>query len=123
MAGGRSRKHEVKVSETEADLLAAKAAGLGVSVPRLLVECALSPVSGETSSERRAAMAELFAVHRLLAAVSNNVNQMARVANSTKQIAAREELVAMASAVRQVAARVDGCVEVIGAIGRGAKRR
>jgi hypothetical protein len=55
----RSREHErrrvyqqVTLSEDEQQRLRRRAAGLGVSVPRLLVESALSGV--ETLAERRA---------------------------------------------------------------------
>jgi hypothetical protein len=55
-----------------------------VSVPRLLVESALSGV--ETPAERRAWIAELFELRRLLATVANNVNQLARTANTTGEL-------------------------------------
>jgi hypothetical protein len=64
--------------------LHARAAELGVSVPRLLVESALSEV--ETPAERRAWIAELFELRRLLATVANNVNQLARTANTTGEL-------------------------------------
>jgi hypothetical protein len=67
-----------------------RAAELGVSVPRLLVESALSGV--ETSTDRRAMVVELFEVRRLLATVANNVNQLARVANTSGEVGASERL-------------------------------
>jgi hypothetical protein len=51
-------------------------------LPRLLVESALS-ADVETATERRQAIAELFETQRLLATVANNVNQLAKVANTT----------------------------------------
>lgn len=121
MVGGRSRKHEVKVSEAEADALALRAAEVGISVPRLLVESALSP-AGETVSERRVALVELFAVHRLLASVSNNVNQIARGVNATHQGPEAGVLDATLAAVRSTLERVDECVEGIGAVDRRGRR-
>lgn len=67
-----------------------RAAELGVSVPRLLVESALSGV--ETSTDRRATIAELFEVRRLLATVANNVNQLAKVANTSGEVGVSDRL-------------------------------
>jgi Bacterial mobilisation protein (MobC) len=55
-----------------------------VSVPRLMVESALSGV--ETPTDRKRMVAELFEVRRLLATVANNVNQLARSANISGQV-------------------------------------
>ena len=67
-----------------------RAAELGVSVPRLLVESALS--GGETSTDRRAMIAELFEVRGLLAPVANNGNQLAKVANTSGEVGGGERL-------------------------------
>lgn len=80
-----------------------------VTVPRLLVESALATSVGETPSERRNAMVELFGVHRLLAAVSNNVNQIARATNATGEV--HEDLVQTLRAVRRTAQRVDDAID------------
>ena len=77
----------------------------GVTVPRLLVESALAAETGETSTERRNAIAELFRVHRLLAAISNNVNQMAKATNATGEV--QDDLVETLRAVRRTAGRID----------------
>ncbi len=81
-----------------------------VSIPRLLVESALAADAGESATERRDALAELFAVHRLLAAVSNNVNQIARVANATGEVPTAEVSATLA-AVRRTAERIDMVVD------------
>jgi Bacterial mobilisation protein (MobC) len=75
---------KVKLTVEERDELRAKAAELCVSVPRLMVESALSGV--ETPTERRRLVAELFEARRLLATVANNVNQLARSANISGQV-------------------------------------
>lgn len=54
-------------------------------------------------------MAELFALHRLLAAVSNNVNQMARATNATGEVQA--EMSATLDAVRRTAVRIDDAID------------
>lgn len=112
VAGGRRLRHEVKVSVEEEARLVLLAAGLGVSVPRLLVESALASERGVTVSERRDALAALLAAHRLLARVSTNVNQLARVANATGAVGA--ELSATLEAVRRVSGRLDVAVEGLG---------
>ena len=80
-----------------------------VTIPRLLVESALASATSETPTERRNAMAELFALHRLLAAVSNNVNQMARATNATGEVQA--EMSATLDAVRRTAVRIDDAID------------
>jgi hypothetical protein len=75
---------QVTLTEAERGQLRARAAELGVSVPRLLVESALSGV--ETPTDRKQQIAELFEVRRLLATVANNVNQLARSANISGQV-------------------------------------
>ncbi len=81
-----------------------------VTVPRLLVESALS-ARGETPTQRQDVLVELFAVRRLLAAVSNNVNQIARHANAGEEFPrdARAALVA----VRRVVERIDATMETV----------
>ena len=95
MNRGREREprrvyQQVTLSEDEQQRLRVRAAGLGVSVPRLLVESALSGV--ETPAERRAWVAELFELRRLLATAANNVNQLAKVANTSGELGASERL-------------------------------
>jgi hypothetical protein len=75
---------QVKATEEEREQLRARAGELGVSVPRLMVESALSGI--ETPTDRRRMIAELFEVRRLLATVANNVNQLARAANISGQV-------------------------------------
>ena len=81
---------KVKLTDEERDRLRARAAELGMSVPRLLVESALSGV--ETPTERRGTVAELFEIRRLLSTVANNVNQLARSANISGQVASERRL-------------------------------
>ena len=80
-----------------------------VSVPRLLVESAIAAQAGETLTERKQAMAELFTLHRLLAAISNNVNQMARATNATGTLP--DELRSTLTAVRRTAERIDAAID------------
>lgn len=59
----------------------------------------------ETSTERKQAIAELFAVSRTLANVANNVNQLARFANTEGQFPADAAL--LVGECRQLVGRID----------------
>lgn len=107
--GGRQHRHEVRVSPEEEGVLLRLAAAQGVTIPRLLVESALAQGQGETLTERRNTIAELFAVYRLLASVANNVNQIAHVANANRQVPVETGLVL--DEVRAVARRVDAVID------------
>jgi hypothetical protein len=106
--GGRQHSHRVLVTPEEEAVLVRLAEASRVTVPRLLIEAAMSG-GGETPTERRDAVAGLFSVRRLLAAVSNNVNQLARHANSG--FGFPEEVAATLVAVRRVVVRIDTVVE------------
>jgi hypothetical protein len=73
----------VKLSDEEEAraIVMAQEAG-GVTIARVLVERAFAPEGGATSTERRDYLAELFRLRRLLAANSNNLNQITRAVNS-----------------------------------------
>lgn len=107
--GGRQHKHEVKVTPEEEAMLLRLAEEQRVTVPRLLVEAALSAERSETPADRRNTLVELFGAHRLLATISNNVNQMARATNATGEVQA--EMVETLRAVRRTAERIDAAVD------------
>lgn len=109
VAGGRQHTHKVRVSPEEEGHLLRLALEQGVTVPRLLVESALAAEAGETVTERRQAIAELFALHRYLASLSNNVNQIAKAANATGETG--EDLRATFAAVRHTAVRINDAIE------------
>ena len=81
---------QVKLTPEEREQLRERATQLGVSVPRLMVESALSGV--ETPAERRQMIADLFEARRLLATVANNANQLARLANTSGELGSQERL-------------------------------
>ena len=107
--GGRSHRHEVKVTAEEEARLVALAEAQGVTVARLLVESAMSGERGETASERRALITELFAVHRSVAGVANNVNQIARKLHTTDELAleTRQVLAAALATMAGIDAVID----------------
>lgn len=111
--GGRQTKHIVRVTPEEEGQLMSRALRYGVSVPKLLVDSALAgdaSTAAENASVRDALITELFGVHRLLANIANNVNQIARVANSTKQDIPAETNATLAAA-RRTADRIDALVD------------
>jgi hypothetical protein len=102
---------QVKLTEQERGELRCRAAELGVSVPRLLVESALGGSAG-TATERHREIAELFEVRRLLATVANNVNQLARMANTTGELPVRGQLEKTLSEVEGLVVRLRGVTGV-----------
>ncbi|MFS0703268.1 MobC family plasmid mobilization relaxosome protein [Cellulomonas sp. 179-A 9B4 NHS] len=109
VAGGRQHHHKVKVTPEEEGMLLRLAEAQRVTIPRLLVESTLGAATSETPTQRRDAIAELFRLHRLLAAISNNVNQMAKATNATGQV--QDELEATLRAVRRTAERIDAAID------------
>jgi hypothetical protein len=91
-------------------VIAARAAAARISVPRFLAEAALA---GDvvTATERRALVAELLAARRLAAALGGNLNQLARVANATRQV--RPEITAAAVAARRAVDRLHAAAAAI----------
>lgn len=101
--------HKVMVSVEEEARLLVLANEHRVSVPRLLMESALAGSVVETPSERRNVIAELYQVNQLLAVSSSNINQLARVANSTGEVPG--EAAVTIAALRRTSARIDDVVE------------
>lgn len=111
VTGGRQHKHEVKVTPEEEARLLTLASAQRVSIPRLLVESALAS-GGETPTEKREALAELFAVHRVLAGLANNVNQIAKATNATGEVQA--DTAASLDALRRTSQRLDTVIDRLG---------
>lgn len=79
----------------------------GRSASEILVCGALYAKNSESLAERRAL--ELMAVRRYLAALSNNVNQLARHANATDEFP--EEARVSLNRVRAIAERVNDTID------------
>ncbi len=77
----RNRQVQVKLSESELEELKARAAKAGVTVPALLMRSTLTG-GLEAAAEYEALRADMKLALRLMAAVSNNLNQLARQANA-----------------------------------------
>lgn len=106
--GPRQKRYTVKVTREEDVQLIARAVARSVTVPRLMVETAMS-AHIETDTDRKAAIAELFALRRLLANVANNVNQIARFANEEKQFPADAQ--AIVGEYRALVPRISAAIE------------
>lgn len=114
---GRRRVYQqVTLTEAEREQLRGRAAELGVSVPRLMVEAALE--GRETPTERRREVAELFEIRRLLATVANNINQLAKAANISGEVAAQERLAGSLGDVDEILGRLRGLTVASTRMGR-----
>jgi len=109
-AQARTQLQPVRVSEEEKKALLVRAAEQNVSVSRLLVESALA--DGEAPEGRRAVMAELFELRRLLATVANNVNQVAKAVNISGTVS--DSAAGTLADARDVMARIDVALDQLG---------
>lgn len=106
----REYVHKVRVTAEQELQLTRLAEAARVTVPRLMVESALAG-DGVPRGERDTVMTELFAVHRLLAATSRNINQLARAANATGEQPATTGYALQS--LHRVLARVDAVLEQV----------
>ncbi|WP_255546445.1 MULTISPECIES: plasmid mobilization relaxosome protein MobC [unclassified Nesterenkonia] len=90
--GGRPVTREVKLTEFEDNALYFAAAKAGMTPARFLKESALSRDRGISVAERHEMILSLHKIQAALAAIGNNINQLARHANAedalTKEISA-----------------------------------
>lgn len=78
----RDRRYTVKVSaEEDAQLQARAAVAGGITVPRLMFEAAMN-ANVETKTDRLEVLRNIYALQNALASVGNNVNQLAKFANT-----------------------------------------
>ena len=118
--GGRQHRHVVRVTPEEEARLLLLAGEYKVSVAKLLVDSALAAGTPSAQTPQtpqapaagagggvvdRAVAVELFAAVRQLACVATNVNQIARKANTTGEVAS--ETPATLVAVRDCAASIE----------------
>lgn len=98
----------MRVNREEDAQLQARAIVRNVKVPRLLFESAMA-THVETDTDRKEAIAELFAIRRLLANVANNVNQMAKYANEERAFPADAD--AIVKEYRALVPQISAAVE------------
>jgi hypothetical protein len=111
--GGRPFAHQVMASAEEEAAIQARARVLGVSVPRLLLESALTPtpagsVTGLPPADKVEICDQLYGLARLIRQIGTNVNQIAKAANATGEVG--EDLAATTDAVRRTLVRIDAAM-------------
>lgn len=109
-AGPRRHRIVIAHNDEEMAMVKAMAAVQGISPQRLYVR-ALTTGGTEAAAKMQRIRDELAATRRLLAAVSNNVNQIAVAANATGGVG--DELTMTLHAVRRVAQRLDGVLTAV----------
>ncbi|WP_026552494.1 plasmid mobilization relaxosome protein MobC [Arthrobacter sp. H20] len=101
---GRTQYVRVSMSEQERAALLVLEERTNRTASEIMVSAALYAENSESLVERRALAIELMQARRLLATVSNNVNQIARHANAGDEFP--KDAVAAVAAVRRVADRM-----------------
>ncbi len=110
--GGRQHRHVVRVTPEEEAQLLTLALRYRVSVPKLLVDSALaggSEAASENAAVRHAVITELFGLHRLLANIANNVNQMTKALHGSGELPPQTGEVL--AAARRAAERIDAVLD------------
>ncbi|MFK0294784.1 plasmid mobilization protein [Streptomyces sp. NPDC090442] len=105
--GGRTHVTKVMMTPEERARVQARAANLGISVPRALVEAAIG-VPPLTRREREVLYGELNRLKFLLANLTNNANQIARALNSDVEVPP--------AMIRSVLERAESTVERVEAL-------
>lgn len=102
---GETHYVRVSMSDSERAYLAALEERTGRSPSEILVSAALYSENSESLAERRAMAVEFMAARRYLAALSNNVNQLAKHANATDEFPEAARVVL--TRVRAIAERIN----------------
>ena len=97
------------MSQRERAQLAVLEERTGRSPSEILVSAALYSENSESLAERRAMAVEFMAARRYPAALSNNVNQLARHANATDEFPEAARVVL--TRVRAIADRINGMLD------------
>lgn len=100
-------RYVVKTNADEDAKLRARAVVAGVTVPRFLVEAGMN-ANVQTSTDQKQLIAELFALSRTMGTVANNVNQLARYANTQGRFPAEAE--GVVAEYRVLSARIDDTI-------------
>lgn len=106
--GGRQRRPTVRYSEAEYAAVEARAAAARKSVPCYIVEASLADPSPPMRVPAEL-IAELGAIRRHVAAIGNNVNQMARRANAGADVPA-DQMAAVGDAAAGMRERLDAAL-------------
>lgn len=86
VSGGRQVVRKVRLTDLQDNALLVAANQAGMTVQQFMVESALADEPGESVTERRESMTRLMQLHGQLAAIGNNLNQLAKTANATGDV-------------------------------------
>lgn len=106
---GKTQYVRVSMSEHERVLLMQLEAETGLSPSAILVDSALGTGDPASLMVRKRELAELLELRRLVATIANNVNQIARHANTTGELA--EETAATVGEARLVGHQILNLVQ------------
>jgi len=104
----REKKYVVRVSPDEDAVLRARAEVLGVTVSRLMFESATNPQI-RSDVEWKAVGSELLQLRTLMGRISNNMNQLARWANTEGRFPA--DAVELTAKYRELVPRVNAALD------------
>jgi hypothetical protein len=104
----RTKRYTVKVSPDEDAKVRARAEVLGVTVPRLMFDAAVSSRAA-LDVEWRSIGSELMQLRTLMGRISANINQLARFANTEGRFPAEAE--AIAAEYRALVPRVEATLK------------
>ena len=96
--GGRPHQVKVLLTAAERDQLRERAAAVRLSVPRFLLESSLRETG--TVPQRRAVIRDLVRARVAVALAGSNLNQIARVANSSGRVLPDEVVAAALEMVK-----------------------
>jgi uncharacterized protein (DUF1778 family) len=110
--GGRHRLLGVRLTEEEERRIRQQAEGAGLSAQRFVVEAALSG-SATAAAQRRRAQRDAERARLILASISNNVNQLAKWANTNHALP--ETFAACIDDIRRATSAVTDTTQRLGA--------
>ncbi|WP_052063003.1 plasmid mobilization relaxosome protein MobC [Rhodococcoides fascians] len=114
--GGRPFAHQVMASAEEEAAIQARARVLGVTVPRLLLEAALTPTAGSVTGLPPADKLEItdrmYGLSVSVRQVGRNINQIAKATNATGAVDSdlASELSNALTALQETLVRIDAAM-------------
>lgn len=114
--GGRPFAHQVMASAEEEAAIQARAKVLGVTVPRLLLEAALTPtpsgsVTGLPPADKLEITDRMYGLSVSVRQVGRNINQIAKATNATGEVAdLADELSNALTALNATLVRIDAAM-------------
>ena len=110
----RTGRYFVRVNADEQAALLRLAAHQNVSVQRVLVESALRPDTGVSRADIQELISTLFGLSRQISAVGSNLNQIAKVANTTGEVP--EDITAALDGLRKLYFKTEYALDDVGSV-------